>query len=199
MSDCRIGKGIEKVKRILLLGKRTSYDLYSNSTKGDRGVCIAISRGRNVEVLEEIRDTVTENYILLRCKVDDVECVLGCVYGPNTNNRAFYRGLIEKIEGYNLPTIIGGDFNTVLCGERGAENLDLEDREHVPQKDNGKILREWIEGGRYCEPFRKKYPMAQTMSYIPFRTRRRVGDRWEEANYGKSRLDFFIISEASTQ
>ncbi len=80
MSDCRIGKGIEKVKRILLLGKRTSYDLYSNSTKGDRGVCIAISRGRNVEVLEEVRDTVTENYILLRCKVDDVECVLGCVY-----------------------------------------------------------------------------------------------------------------------
>jgi hypothetical protein len=83
MSDCRMGRGIEKVKRILLLGKRTSYDLYSNSTKGDRGVCIAISRARNVEVIEVIKDTVTENYILLRCKVDNTECILGCVLGSS--------------------------------------------------------------------------------------------------------------------
>jgi hypothetical protein len=39
MSDCRMGKGVEKVKLILLLGKHSSYDLYSNSTKGNRGVC----------------------------------------------------------------------------------------------------------------------------------------------------------------
>ncbi len=168
---------IEKVKRILLLGKKTSYELYSNSTRGDRGVCIAISRNRNVEIIEEVKDTVAENYMLLRCKIDNIECILGCVYGPNTNNRAFYRELIDRIEGYGLPTIIGGDFNTVISGERGAENLDLEDRENVPQKENGRILREWIENGNYCEPFRRKYPMANTMSYIPFRTRRRVGDR----------------------
>ncbi len=58
------------------------------------------------------------------------------------------------------------------------------------------MLREWIERGEYCEPFRRKYPMAQTMSYIPFRTRRRVNGEWEYTNYGKSRLDFFIISES---
>ncbi len=67
MSDCRIGKGIEKIKRILLVGRNTSYDLYSNSTRGDRGVCIAISRKRNIEVIEIIKDTVSENYILLKC------------------------------------------------------------------------------------------------------------------------------------
>jgi hypothetical protein len=38
--------------------------------------------------------------------------------------------------------------------------------------------------------------MAQTMSYIPFRTRRRVGNAWVTENYGKSRLDFYIISES---
>jgi hypothetical protein len=195
MSDCRLGRGIEKIKRILQLGLRTSYNLYANSTRGDRGVCIAISRERNVEVLEEIRDRVSENYLLLKCKIDQRDILIGCVYGPNNNNIAFYRELIEKIEGYNLPTVIGGDFNTVLCELRGAENLDLEDREHVPQRENGRILREWIERGKYCEPFRRKYPMAQTMSYIPFRTRRRVGDAWVYENYGKSRLDFYIISE----
>jgi hypothetical protein len=65
MSDCRLGRGIEKVKHILLIGKRTSYDLYTNSTKGDRGVCIAISRNRNVEIIEEVKDTVSENYMLI--------------------------------------------------------------------------------------------------------------------------------------
>jgi len=195
MSDCRLGRGIEKIRRILQLGKTNSYNLYSNSTRGDRGVCIAIKRDRNVEILEEVRETVFENYLLLRCRVDQKEMLIGAVYGPNTNNVAFYRELIDRIEGYGLPTVIGGDWNTVLDDGRGAENLDLEDREHIPQKDNGKMLREWIERGGYCEPFRRKYPMAAKMSYVPFRTRRRVGNAWVAENYGKSRLDFYIISE----
>jgi hypothetical protein len=33
-------------------------------------------------------------------------------------------------------------------GMGGAENLDLENREHIPQKENGHVLREWIEGRR---------------------------------------------------
>ncbi len=147
MSDCRIGRGIEKIRRILQMGLKTSYNLYANSTRGDRGVCIAISRDRNIEVLEEIRESVFENYILLRCKIDQKEILIGSVYGPNTNNVQFYKDLIAKVESYNLPTVIGGDFNTVLCGNRGAENLDLEDRENVPQKENGKVLREWLEEG----------------------------------------------------
>lgn len=89
MSDCRLGKGIEKIRRVMQLGKETSYDLYANSTRGERGVCIAISRERDVEIIEEVRDTVSENYLLLRCKMDQKEMVLGVVYGPNTNNREF--------------------------------------------------------------------------------------------------------------
>jgi hypothetical protein len=57
MSDCRLGRGVEKIKRILQIGLKTSYNLYTNSTRGDRGVCIAISRDRNVEVLEEVKDS----------------------------------------------------------------------------------------------------------------------------------------------
>ncbi len=91
--------------------------------------------------------------------------------------------------------MIGGDFNTMLDGNQGVENIDLEDRDNIPQKENGKILREWIEEGNFCDPFRTKYPMAHVMSYKPFRTRRQIGDRWETVNYGKSRLDFFIISK----
>jgi hypothetical protein len=108
MSDCRLGRGIEKLRRVLQLGTKTSYNLYSNSTRGDQGVCIAISRNRNVEVIEEVRETVYENYLLLRCKIDQKDILIGAVYGPNTNNVVFYRDLIEKIEGFNMPTVIGG-------------------------------------------------------------------------------------------
>jgi hypothetical protein len=90
--------------------------------------------------------------------------LIGGVYGPNSNNRDFYRELIGTVERFNIPTILGGDWNTVISGEVGVENLDLEDRDNIPQKENGRILREWIEGGNYCEPFRRKYPMANTMS-----------------------------------
>jgi len=195
LTDCRLSKGIEKIRRIMRLGKTTSYNLYANSTRGDRGVCIAINRDRNVEIIEEIKERVHENYLLLHCKIDQKEMLIGGVYGPNSNNRDFYRELIGTVERFNIPTILGGDWNTVISGEVGVENLDLEDRDNIPQKENGRILREWIEGGNYCEPFRRKYPMANTMSYKPFRTRRRVGDRWETVNYGQSRLDFFIMSE----
>ena len=70
MTDCRLGKGIEKIRKIMLLDKNNSYNLYSNSTREERGVCIAISRNRHVEIIEEVKDTVHENYLLIRCKVD---------------------------------------------------------------------------------------------------------------------------------
>ena len=167
MSDCRLGRGIEKIRRILQLGKTNSYNLYSNSTRGDRGVCIAIKRDRNVEILEEVRETVFENYLLLRCRVDQKEMLIGAVYGPNTNNVAFYRELIDRIEGYGLPTVIGGDWNTVLDDGRGAENLDLEDREHIPQKDNGKMLREWIERGDTVSHLDVNIPWPQKCHTYP--------------------------------
>jgi hypothetical protein len=49
-----------------------------------------------------------ENYLLLRCKIDQKDILIGAVYGPNTNNVTFYRDLKEKIEGFNIPTVIGG-------------------------------------------------------------------------------------------
>ena len=78
MTDCRLGKGIEKIRKILLLGRNNSYNLYANSTRGERGVCIAISRDRNVEVLEEVKDSVFENYLLLKCKIEQKLILFRC-------------------------------------------------------------------------------------------------------------------------
>ncbi len=57
-----------------------------------------------------------------------------------------------------IPSILGGDWNTILDGNVGEENLDLEDRYNIPQKDNGKMLREWIENTLWPKPCRI-YPL----------------------------------------
>ncbi len=62
------------------MGGSVSYNLISNSTKGERGVCIAVNRNRDIEIIETIRDTVTENYLLIRCKVDGYEMLIGGVW-----------------------------------------------------------------------------------------------------------------------
>jgi len=194
ITDCRLKGGVEKIKKIFRVGRGVQYDLYVNSSKSERGVCIAINRGRDIEILQEERDLNDENFLLLKCKMENKLFLLGGVYGPNANNTNFYAQLRIKIESYGIPFLIGGDFNTVLDGSMGEENLDLEDRQQIPNRENGKYLREWIEGGDICDPFRKKYPMSRSMSYVPFRTKKRVNNLWVDTNYGKSRLDFFLMS-----
>ena len=194
ITDCRLKGGVEKIRKFFRVGRGIQYDFYANSSKAERGVCIALSRGRDIEDLQEERDLNDENFLLLRCRLETKEFLLGGVYGPNANNVAFYTNLRDRIVSYGLPFLIVGDFNTVIDGGIGEENLDLEDRAHIPNKDNGKFIREWIEEGEVCDPFRKKYPMSRCMSYVPFRTKKRVNNRWVETNFGKSRLDFYLIS-----
>ena len=195
LTDCRLKGGVEKIRKILRMGRGVQYNFFANSSRSDRGVCFAVNRARDIEIVQEERDLRDENFYLLKCRVEGRELLIGGVYGPNINDVAFYNNLRTRVESYGIPFILGGDFNTIINGAQGDENLDLEDRHSIPNKDNGKIIREWIEGGEVCDPFRKKYPMSRSMSYVPFRSRKRVNNVWVEQNYGKSRLDFFLISE----
>jgi hypothetical protein len=70
ITDCRLKGGVEKIKKIFRVGRGVQYDLYVNSSKSERGVCIAINRGRDIEILEEERDLNDENFLLLKCKME---------------------------------------------------------------------------------------------------------------------------------
>jgi len=107
--DCRLKGSAEKVKKVFRVGKNIQYDLYVNSSRSDRGVCIALNRNRTFVVNEEIKDLHDENYLMLRCTLEGKEFVIGGIYGPNTNNVGFYRSLKNKVENLNLPFILGGD------------------------------------------------------------------------------------------
>jgi hypothetical protein len=58
----------------------------------------------------------------------------------------------------------------------------------------GDLYGNGSKGGIFATHLGKKYPMSRCMSYVPFRTRKRVNNVWVDTNYGKSRLDFFLIS-----
>jgi hypothetical protein len=115
---------------------------------------------------------------------------VGCIYGPNEQNPAFYNILMNKLEEWDLPFIIGGDFNTILDRTNGEGNLDriVTGRGRVPNLQNSNVVNGWIEQGKCIEPFRALYPEQQETSYIPFR----AGGNQEA--YGKTRLDFFLVS-----
>jgi len=63
----------------------------------------------------------------------------------------------------------------VLNGLVGVENLELEDRYNIPQKDNGKFIREWIEEGEVYDPLRKRYPIHN----CPTWEKKSVRDDWK--------------------
>jgi hypothetical protein len=55
---------------------------------------------------------------------------------------------------------------------------------------NSRVINGWVEEGFVIEPFRALFPFQKEISYIPFR-QTRGGNVF---NYGKSRLDFFLVS-----
>jgi hypothetical protein len=71
--------------------------------------------------------------------------------------------------------------------------LDREGAGRVPNRQNSKIINDWIERRFLIDPFRMLYPEVKEMSYIPFRSR--INARDNIMSTGKFRLDFFLISE----
>ncbi len=61
----------------------------------------------------------------------------------------------------------------------------------VPNLQNSYILNRWIDEGMVIDPYRALYPDAKEISYVSFRGR---NERGGGANFGKTRLDFFLIS-----
>ena len=108
-----------------------------------------------------------------------------CDYGRNSNDVDFFRGLKARCDYNGCPTIMGGDFNTVIDNRGGDLSIDRLGEGACPNLQNSRFLNEWIEEGELVDPFRVLYPEKIEFSFTSFR---RVD------NIGKNRLDFFLIS-----
>jgi len=186
--DCRMSNRGTDIERMMGLNRNRSYKLYKNSSKDSRGVAIAIRRNIAHTVIARYEDE-EENILLLKIMLGNKEVILGAIYGPNSNDLDFYRNLKLQLEGMGGTFLIGGDFNTILDRQLGEENMDREGGgRRVPNLVNSNVLNEWIDEGFAIEPFRALYPEKKEHSYVSFR---QGNGGWQ---YGKTRLDFFLIS-----
>jgi exonuclease III len=192
ISDIRANNRGTDIIKLMGLTRNGSYKLYLNSSKESRGVGIAIRRNICHEIKNRYEGRGDENTLLLDIVIKNKRVTLGVIYGPNENNRQFYNDLESKIAQWGNCCILGGDFNTIIDNVIGNDNLDREGAGRVPNRQNSKIINDWIERRFLIDPFRTLYPEVKEMSYIPFRSRVNVRDN--NMPVGKSRLDFFLIS-----
>jgi exonuclease III len=114
----------DDIKKSFLNNPYEKYDAYFNSTQNKRGVGILIKSKVQYDILEEIKSDC-ENILLLRIKIRSSEVTLICIYGPNTNDPAFFTNLSNYLQTYNIiPVVIGGDWNCTFSCEAGTGNID---------------------------------------------------------------------------
>ena len=188
--DCRLGSKEPEINRMMGLNRNASYKFYANSRKDSRGVAIAIKRSIVHEILETF-SAQDENVILCKVKIKGQLLTLGAVYGPNGNDPDFFSDIRTRVLAWNLPFILGGDFNTILDKDVTGNNLDREGGgggARIPNPQNCDVINAWIRSGTVMEPFRALYPEQREISYIPFRL-----NRLRQTTDSRSRLDFFLI------
>jgi exonuclease III len=192
ISDIRASDKGEELKKLFGLTMNGSYKIYLNSSKESRGVGIAIKRNLQHVINNAYEGSGGENVLMIDVTIKGTRMTLGVVYGPNNNDVGFYRDIERKITEWGNINIIGGDFNTILSDQLGAENLDREGLGRVPNRQNSKIINDWVLDGLLLDPFRTLYSQTREYSCVPFRGQYDANTGM--SRFSKTRLDFFLVS-----
>jgi len=92
-SDERVGAAFRDAKTC-------SYQSFFNSTRNARGVGILLSNNINFKVINQVKDA-NQNFLVMKIEIDGVSGIFGSVYGPNTNDRDFFKNLERAIRQLN--------------------------------------------------------------------------------------------------
>ena len=96
------------IKRFLSTNNLGSYDLYLNSTGSRRGTAIIIRKKLDIQVVTEFRDK-NENFILLECRLNNKNILLGSIYAPNDDQSVFFTDLESALSRFSsMKIILGG-------------------------------------------------------------------------------------------
>lgn len=151
---------------------------FASFNSNSRGVAVLFNNNFEFKV-KEVYKGEDGNSLLLIVQVNEMNLILGNIYGPNRDNPAFYNSLKECISEIECPNIIlAGDWNLVLDPTRDYQNY---------RHNNNPRAQEAVE---------------QMMSQLD------LFDIWRELNpdccrytwrrtnpFQQSRLDFFLISD----
>ena len=88
--------------------------IFSSYKSNARGVAILFGKKIDYKIHKQISDE-TGNYIILDISVNNQRFTLVTLYGPNSDNTAFYEIIFKHIDEIgNLDFTICGDYNLVL-------------------------------------------------------------------------------------
>ena len=174
---------LPNIKRFLSTNNLGSYDLYLNSTGSRRGTAIIIRKKLDIHVVTEFRDK-NENFILLECRLNNNNILLGSIYAPNDDQSVFFTDLESALSRFNsMKTILGGDWNTCLSSLPPDINPDI-DRHNGFSNNGATLIANLCRNFHITDPFRVRFPNKREFSY-----RRKVAN-----GTSRSRIDFFLIS-----
>ena len=101
----------EEMKTIYIDFGFTYY--FNNNDSRSRGVATFISKNIDFNLSTEYADK-GGNLLILDCRIDNKSLTLVNIYGPNKDTPDFYRHIKNKIQEFNNPCIMAGDFNLIL-------------------------------------------------------------------------------------
>lgn len=171
------------LEKEFLINPYRGYKCYFNSNRNSRGTGVLVVSDVDHEVVETIADP-NDNFILLRIRFGEIECILGSIYGPNIRDENFVRELDGQIARFNnLPVVIGGDWNATFSVLPIDQNPDCQNMRTIPNAFHLELIQEICQSRDLTDPFRVLYPNNREYTYVP---RNRVMQN-------KSRLDFFLV------
>jgi exonuclease III len=160
------------------------YEMYHNATSNKRGVGILISQSLQYTVIQEIKDA-NNNILILRLNVCGSEIIVASIYGPNSNDKAFFTDLRQFLITYeDKPIICAGDWNATYSTQDGPGNIDIINMPNPPSLLRSQWLAEICELCNLSDPFRVLHYNKKEFTFVP-----RAG------TCNRSRLDFFLISD----
>jgi exonuclease III len=170
------------VNETFAINPHCSYNLFHNSKRNCRGVGILVKKSLNLTCLELERDEATDNYILMKAKLDQHTVIIGSIYGPSTRDDDFFDRLCISLRKLgDFPTILCGDWNTTFSCLPLQENPDIINMSDLPNSKHAKLVRNICNEFKLTDPFRILWPNKIDFSYAP----------WGNVRNNRSRLDFF--------
>jgi exonuclease III len=181
LSDIRLGAKAN----VVMDQFRLHYRMFANSTLSRRGVAILIKNNLDFTMVNQYKDT-DQNILLLKCKINGTELILGSVYGPNTDNQQFFAELETQISNLNCPRVLlGGDWNTTPSYLAPDINPDVYNMNAIPSKKRSEWLEQVCHNLELCDAYRIANGNDTDFSHVPFGNKK-----------NRSRIDFFLISSS---
>ena len=135
---------LNKLSNFLMSNDICQYQLILNSSKQSRGTAILVKNSLDF-VIQQIDKDHNENFIILNCKINQLNLTLASIYAPSGNFSNFFERVKQKVDAFGHPYIIGGDFNTILNPLPNDLNPDLHNHSSQCNVLGTKFINNWME------------------------------------------------------